>query len=371
MMAFRGIERFVTLMGVCLVVIDAFSSRCLLQPPKHPYSSSDNNNNKHSDRIIDNKSSNRLVLYSSVMVDRKQKKPKIRRPALKSRPPPNRPKFDPNFLRKRTANLLYITSPNYLASDKHLTTPASTKVTKKWKKADRRTFHWLMDSWAFSDQREGVHQALSLLRRMESIAPTHPHLAPDVRSYSKLINAYAKSRQKGAGEKAHSVLKSMLELQSSSSSNNDTVKPNAFLYTSVLEAYANSSPTSPTAAQSAESLCYEMHALHSTQPELQIRPTPRSYNAVINAWGHSAKHVPDSAERAESFLNAMEDRHAEGQRENPEDWDNPKPNTINYNSAIHAWANSRNDDAPNRSERLLRRMRERHSEGGDELVTPN
>jgi len=371
MMAFRGIERFVTLMGVCIVVIDAFSSTCLLQPHKHPNKSSSNiNNNNHRDRIIDNKNGNKFVLFSSVMVDRKPKK--IRRSPLKSRPPLKRPKFDRNFLRKRTANLLHITSPEYLASNEHLTTPKSTKLTKKWKKADRRTFHWLMDSWAFSGQREGVHQALSLLQRMESIAPTHSHLAPDVRSYSKLINAYAKSDRKDAGEKAHSVLNAMLELPPpSSSTDHNTVTPDTFLYTSVLEAYANSSPASPTAAQTAESLCYEMHALHADRPELNIRPTPRSYNAVINAWGRSASHQSDSAERAEAFLDAMERQHTACQRVNPDDVENPKPNTINYNSAIHAWANSRSDDAPNRSERLLRRMRERHLEGGDELVRPN
>ena len=103
----------------------------------------------------------------------------------------------------------------------------------------------------------------------------------------------------------------MIDLQS--------ISPNTFLYTSVLEAYANSSPISPTAAQTTESLCYEMHALHANRPELRIRPTPRSYNAVINAWGRSTEHMPDSAERAEAFLDAMEQRYAEGLRENPED----------------------------------------------------
>jgi len=377
MMALRGLEILVTLVGVCIVVNDAFSSTCLLQPHKHPTSPSHNNNKNHRDRTIDHK--NAFALYSSLMVDIKKK---IRRPTAtstiknknknKNKKKPERstrPKFDSNFLRKRTANLLHITSSEYLASDEHLTTPASTKLTKKWKKADRRTFHWLMDSWAFSGQREGVDHALELLRRMESIAPTHPHLAPDVRSYSKLINAYAKSGRVDAGEKAHSILNSMLELRSSS--HNSTVTPNSFLYTSVLEAYVQSSPNSPTAAQNAESLCYEMHSLYKASPQLNIRPTPRSYNAVINAWGKSASHVPDSAQRAEAFLDAMELAHSAHHGIEPDDMDNPKPNTINYNSAIHAWANSRSDDAPNRSEMLLKKMRARHFDEKDEHVKPN
>lgn len=356
MMALRGLEIFVTLVGVCIVVIDAFPITRLLQQNKHPNKQSIHNKN-HPNQIISGKNINKCVLYSSTLVA------DIKKNVVLKPKKTVRPKFDRAFLRKRTANLLHITSPEYLASDEHLTTPDSTKLTKKWKKADRRTFHWLIDSWAFSGQREGVDHALNLLFRMESIASSHPHLAPDVRSYSKLINAYSKSGRRDAGDKAHSILISMLELQSSS--NNTVIPiPNSFLYTSVLEAYAKASPKSPTAAQKAETLCYEMHSLYKNRPELNISPTARSYNAVINAWGRSSSHVPDSAQRAEAFLDAMERAHAE-------DANNPKPNTINYNSAIHAWANSQSDDAPNHSQRLLQKMRARHFDQNDEHVKPN
>jgi len=370
MMAFTGIELFMAVIGVSIAV-DAFpSATCFLPPHYHP-----NSNYLDSDGST-------LVLYSSLSADirkkitmdhdndnSKKKNGSQQTPALQKKKKKlkhplktedtQRPKLGLNFLLKRTANLLHTTSPEYIASTDHLSTPDSTTMTKKYKKADRRTFHWLMDSWAFSGELEGADKALSLLRRMEAIADTHPHLAPDVRSYSKLINAYAKSGRKDAGDKAHSILSAMLQhpqIQHSTTTNNNTT-PNTFLYTSVLEAYANS-PSSPTAAPNAESLLYQMLSLHSTSPELTINPTPRSFNAVINAWGRSP--LPDSAHRAEAFLDAMESLPSS----------TIPPNTINYNSVINAWANSGKDDAPKRTEHLLRRMQSRYREG-DPSVKPD
>jgi len=210
---------------------------------------------------------------------------------------------------------------------------------------------------------------------MESLAGTHPQLAPDVRSYSKLIHAYAKSGRKDAGVKAHKILDAMLERCPTSQLASEeeggggaegedasSISPNSFLYTSVLEAYCANSPSSPTAASSAEALCLEMSRLHETNPELSIRPTPRSFNAVINAWGRSTQ--PDSARNAEAFLDAMELNYA--LTNNPDQ----KPNTINYNSVLNAWANSGSESSPHQTERLLRRMQDSHR-SGDDYVKPN
>lgn len=389
MMAFTGIETFMALVGLSIVV-DAFPNMCFLHP-------------QHRSIYLVNGKSSTLVMQSSLSADikskitmerdndndnrningsrqtpaPKRKKKKIKRRSSSSALNPKN-KVDLNFLQKRTSNLLHVTSAEYIASEEHLTVPDATTTTKKWKKADRRTFHWLMDSWAFSGQPDGADQALALLRRMESIRETHPHLAPDVRSYSKLINAYAKSGRKDAGDKAHSILDSMVQNRQLLSTSKDdptttnNTSPNTFLYTSVLEAYANS-PSSTTAANKAESLCYKMHSLHETNPELSIRPTPRSFNAVINAWGRSP--LTDSAHRAEAFLDAMELSHSAAAIQPLASHltgtlGDTRPNTINYNSVINAWANSRSDDAPNRSERLLRRMQSLYL-GGDPHVKPN
>jgi len=229
-----------------------------------------------------------------------------------------------------------------------------------------------MDSWAFSGLTEGVDQSLALLGRMEEIAGTHPHLAPDVRSYSKLIHSYAKSGRKDAGEKAHKILDAMLQRCLKSQSEGTTgdgkddassVPPNSFLYTSVLEAYCANSPSSHTAASSAEALCLQMLDLYETNPELDIRPTPRSYNAVINAWGRST--LPDSARNAEAFLDAMI-QNSQKTGGGPE----VQPNTINYNSVISAWANSGSESSPHQTERLLRRMQDNYR-NGDTHVKPN
>jgi len=245
---------------------------------------------------------------------------------------------DVKNLRARTNHLLFITSPNYNSE--------SADANKKKMRVNRYTFHWLMDSWAFSGQRDAPSKALSLLRRMEDLASTH-HVAPNLDSYAKLIHVYTRSGKKNAGTKAHSILQ---ELQHT---------PNEFIYTSVLEAYASSGASD--AGLKAENLCYEMQHEYEINPDLDIKPTARSYNAVINAWARSKDE--DGARKAEDFLYAMEEMYASKGYKGL----CAKPNTINYNSLINAWAGSRKYGAAEKAEHILRRMEDLHHNGDTEV----
>jgi len=280
----------------------------------------------------------KVLCSSSKKVDVSEKESQV-----KEGKDPRRP--DMKFLRKKTNDMLSITSPTYNESSE-----PSSNPPKKNKKADRRTFHWLMDSWAFSGQPDAPENSLSLLRRMEEVSSTHPHLTPDLRSYAKLINAYTKTGKKDAGTKAHSILNEMQHT------------PNEFIYTSVLEAYASSG--APGAALEAEDLFYNWLHQYESSLDSSIRPTARSYNAIIYAWGRSKEM--DGAKKAEDFLNAMEELYATKGLE----IDYAKPNTINYNSVISAWANSEERESAERSEQILRRMEELHHDGDPE-IKPN
>jgi len=389
MKTFTGLE--VLVVTALLIGADAFSisNICSLQPrTSFLHHNTIETSNTHNNPILHQAS---VSVNDMETTNAQQQTPQRENPSSptlnnKSTTTNQHPKFDLNFLRKRTANLLHITSPEYIASESHPTTPSNddttttAATTKKHKKADRRTFHWLMDSWAFSGRTEGVDQSLALLTRMESLAGTHPQLAPNERSYSKLIHAYAKSGRKDAGVKAHNILDAMLErcptsqlAEEGEDGASSSVSPNSFLYTSVLEAYCANAPSSATAASSAEALCLEMQRLYEINPELSIRPTSRSFNAVINAWGRSAQ--PDSARNAEAFLDAMELSYAltcsstTDDEQQQQELDH-KPNTINYNSVLNAWANSGSESSPHQTERLLRRMQDQHR-SGDDYIKPN
>ena len=137
---------------------------------------------------------------------------------------------DPEFLRKRTADLLRITA---LEHGKQAT------VVGKHMKVDKKTFHFLLDAWAFSGEIDAADQALKLLDRMEDLGGT---LQPDVRSYTKTINAIGRVAAFDAGERADQLLATMKQLYDENRSSNthlaEQIKPNSYTYTAVVQAHA-------------------------------------------------------------------------------------------------------------------------------------
>ena len=132
---------------------------------------------------------------------------------------------DPAFLRKRTEAILTEECMNSALSSRGM-------------KADRKTFHFLIDAWAFSGEVDSTDQAIALIHKMEDLAATDMSLIPDVRSYTKVINAIARSNSPQSGEMADEIFEKMVYLWQSGI--NPTVKPNTFTYTAVVEAHANS-----------------------------------------------------------------------------------------------------------------------------------
>eukprot|EP00586_Coscinodiscus_wailesii_P020303 CAMPEP_0172502528 /NCGR_PEP_ID=MMETSP1066-20121228/160963_1 /TAXON_ID=671091 /ORGANISM="Coscinodiscus wailesii, Strain CCMP2513" /LENGTH=575 /DNA_ID=CAMNT_0013277823 /DNA_START=136 /DNA_END=1860 /DNA_ORIENTATION=- len=262
----------------------------------------------------------------------------------KTRTTPKRKTSDISLLKKRSNDLLRLTQLPEVTSQTH---PPKIKINK-------RNFNWLIDAWAFSGHPDAAQYALSLLQRMES----HPLITPDVRSYTKVINALSRSRLPTAGDKAEEILERMNELSSGA---NPSAKPNTYTYTGVIEAWSNSG-RGVEGAQRAEALSKKMVALSQEKGE-DVKPTARSFNAVISAWAKS-RGAEDSAQRAEDTLEIMEELYARG--------DNPdvKPNVFNYNAVMSAWSNSgEGASAADHIEGIFERMKDLY-EKGDEGLKP-
>mmetsp|Transcript_25853 Transcript_25853/g.37899 ORF Transcript_25853/g.37899 Transcript_25853/m.37899 type:complete len:699 (+) Transcript_25853:328-2424(+) len=291
-----------------------------------------------------------------------------RRPGRrKTRHAQNPAMADTKFLRKRTEELLRITSPDAIN-----TAGPSTPLSKsKGMKVDRRTFNFLIDAWAFSGDANAADYAVDLLRRMESLASSHSistvtnstietmpgstsdrrNIQPDVRSYTKAINAYSRSGRSDAGEQAENLMREMENLYNSGE--NPTVRPNSYTYTGVIEAYANSG--APGSALAADRICEEMIrkgkeiVVDDTRKDGDdVKFNARAFNAAIRAWAESDE--PDAAIKAESILGKMRELYKEtGNRD-------VKPNAKHYNSVISVWANSGEKGAANRAEEILKQM---------------
>lgn len=133
------------------------------------------------------------------------------------------------------------------------------------------------------------------------------------------------------------------------------VKPNVVTYGAVIDAHAKSNERGN--ASRADQILANMIALHQSDPIAQndLRPNTYAFNTVINAWAKSKEH--DAAEKAEEMLVAMQQCNIKGLR----------PDAFTYTAVIDAWAKSRVRGAAQRADLLLERMEREFREGNEEL----
>ena len=226
---------------------------------------------------------------------------------------------DAAFLRKRTAQLLH-------------------GETSKKHKMHRKTFHWLMDAWAFSGEWDAADNAAALLLRMEELHDMGEEaIGPDVRSYTKVMNAISRSGQPDAGILAEQLFAKMET--SALSGKNIAAQPNSFTYTALMEAYANSGN-----AKKAEEVLDSMIELYHTE-DSAIVPTARNFNACISAYAKMGQAL-----QAETVFLKMEEHYEQDGNAEAE------PNSYHYNSVITAWANCPEEGSAQRAEEVLARM---------------
>lgn len=252
---------------------------------------------------------------------------------------------DTAFLRKRTSDLMHVTSPDQC--DAFDISSCDESLRRGGMKVGLKTFNFLIDAWAFSGELDAADQALRLLDRMEEMYHNslvgssngsdgddgeYSHepnpgfkICPDVRSYTKVINALSRSMRPDAGELAERILDKMETV--AASGENPSAKPNTYTYVAAIEAHANSGVEG--SPQKTEEILERMIERYQSG-DAEIRPNARCFNAAINAYAKS--DLPDAAQQAEYLLNRMDDMYMSGLEE-------AKPNSFNYNSLITAWAN--------------------------------
>lgn len=288
---------------------------------------------------------------------------------------------DVSFLRKRTANLLNATSFDKYSSQQQdgsdgtpsPFSPQQTTVGRGKMKINLNTFNFLIDGWAFSNEKDSVDNAMSLLERMEELHYNYGSespVCPDVRSYTKVINALSRSKRRDSGDLAESILDKMEEV--TTSGKNALAKPNTYTYTAAIEAHANS--RNDDSPQRAEQLLERMVERYSNG-DPDVLPNARCFNAAISSYAKSA--VPGAALRAEVLLEKLDGLYMSG-------LEDAKPNRFNYNSLITAWANYRPDGysdhdgdgnydefcSARKAEEILERMEQSYA-SGDQYCKPD
>lgn len=182
-------------------------------------------------------------------------------------------------------------------------------------------YNSVINSWAKTETLTGALNAMKLLEYMEEA--NTPSCEPDVITYNTCIHAWAKCRMKESGERAESLLRRMEGLHSM------TCKPNIRTYSSCIDAWCSSN--SPSAARRAHALLDELEAIYEETGDVNMQPNAFTYSSVINALARS-KQSEKKAASALQVLKRMKEMYESGK--------NPlaKPTIVSYNSVLNACA---------------------------------
>lgn len=181
-------------------------------------------------------------------------------------------------------------------------------------------YNSVMNSWAKTGTMTGALNAMKLLEYMEE--PDTP-CEPDVITYNTCIHAWAKCKTKESGEQAELLLRRMEHRRSM------TCKPNIRTYSSCIDAWCSSN--SPSAARRAHSLLDELEAIYEETSDVNMQPNAFTYSSVINAHAKS-KQSEKKAVSALQVLKRMKEMYESGK--NPQ----AKPTIVSYNSVLNACA---------------------------------
>jgi len=119
--------------------------------------------------------------------------------------------------------------------------------------------------------------------------------APNVVSYSTIMDGWAKSGSRHAVEKTKETFERMKAMRNSG---NIDAQPNLFSYVTMIGSITKSKE--PGSAEKAEKAVYSMYHEYKAGA-IATPPNARLVTSVIDSWQKSA--APDAGERAESLLN--------------------------------------------------------------------
>jgi hypothetical protein len=258
------------------------------------------------------------------------------------------------------------------------------------------TFNAVIDTWVQSNRgREGAAKAEEILKLIihwnQEKSMRGGILVPDTRSYTAVLNAWARCEAReqtgDAAKRAQDILFSMIRFYH----DGVDVKPNLVSFTTCIAAWARCND--PSAPENAERLFDTLIQLYKESGDSDFEPTAEVGNAAITAWAR-AVHRPDSTERAIATLeklknfaepdlisyNAVLSAYSKAgmglKATEMLTWleasteTKLQPDIISYNSVLTALAKDREPGSTQQAEALLEKM-ERLSESGKTHVRPN
>jgi pentatricopeptide repeat protein len=258
------------------------------------------------------------------------------------------------------------------------------------------TYNSVLTAWVNSSSRHRQYHLLqaeqTIPQRCEELwreMKDEKQLKPNQTTYFLLLKAWADAAKHNeqAPERAHSILRQLLELYDPSSSTTSTTATEPLLnvqtdmidatsttmndtnddgynmdeqelhyplsrcYTMVISAYASRGQ-----ADQAEELLYDLCRRYNETKNTDFFPDVTCFNAVLDAWAKQGGGDV-AARRAEAILQSIQrfsKEHGAMQL---------RPNVISFTCVLDAWARSRSKEAPERCQEILNQMQRLHQQG--------
>jgi hypothetical protein len=158
-------------------------------------------------------------------------------------------------------------------------------------KPDSYTYNTFIKAWNLSGNLQTVEQMEQVLDRMEAVLDTGKVTN---KNFNMVLNAYAKSRESDAAQKALQLLDRMKSSQ--------LVDPDTITYTTVMECLSKC-PDTEFAADKALELLEEIQSIYEAAPKLQthMMPNSRTFSTAILTVTKS----PGRIQKARELLNQL------------------------------------------------------------------
>jgi pentatricopeptide repeat protein len=203
-----------------------------------------------------------------------------------------------------------------------------------------------LDSLAKSNQVGSANMAQELLQRISALHEEgYYSVAPDVVSINCVLNAWAKSNDRVAPQKAIDLV--LEELAKDRRTENF---PNIISLNTIIYLFAKRGMT-----EQAEKVLRTMNTKYGIQPDTI------SYNSCIFAYANA-----NNPQKCEELLKEMIELSRDALCTT-----DVKPDTVTFNTVLTAWSHSNHWSAPNRAESLLRHMERMYRAGNDDIEPDN
>ncbi|OEU10328.1 TPR-like protein [Fragilariopsis cylindrus CCMP1102] len=210
-------------------------------------------------------------------------------------------------------------------------------------KPDIRTYNSLIHAWSKSGKVHAPHEAKNILDRVIDLhSKGDLEESPDAISYNSVMGAHA---AQGDVEGASDILKMM---EDDFNSGNSAAKPNMRAYSNVIHAWAKSGRDD--APHEAKNQLDKIINLHS-KGNIEVGPDTIAFGSVMNAYAEQG-----DTQGASEVNDMMKNAFKAGNK-------NVRPNTQTYTILIKAWGKSIKKNAPEEVEKILQEINDLHASG--------